>query len=211
MSSMYAVRVIGVDEAGVSLGVTVVHPDASEVSDSPGLALMLLFDRATPRDPLGREFDLTTVMDGDWSRANARGYVARVVHEAGGALRIDTTHPGWHQHLRAGQSWDSAAFDPAWDYRPREAFAPRTDDGARSLDLDGPGFAPFPGWLFAGHHPLRDLPAVAWAPRFDGSAYAATGEVLRGVDLVTARLRPWLGRTVVLEGSGGDLQVGVMV
>ena len=130
MSTLFNVEVADVEGTHVKLTLVSVHSHAGPFGTDPVFALRLLHEPAFELDehlnytglcPLGEAVTYDDVMDGEWARENASRFIAAVeVRPADlpeevptGTLagyEIEVTDPQWVEHLRNGQTWDSAAF-----------------------------------------------------------------------------------------------------
>lgn len=184
--------------------------------------------------PLFDEIDLDSYLSEEFIRSNARGFVAssKIVESENhpppywgddnydsfwqgdesswARLRITPTHPGWIAHLREGMSWDTAAYDCGnplpWDRPtryPGDKVKQVTDDpmqGMRS-ETKNPNNSSM----------LSDATVKEFILPNEGSKSYTVKEKLEGDAITPAAIKALLGEPVLVQGSGGRLEIGALV
>ena len=130
MSTLFNVDVAEIAGTHVKLNLVSAHPDAGPFGTDDVFALRLLHETAFELDghlnykglcPLGEAVTYDEVMDDDWAQENASKYIAAVEVEPAdlpeevptGTVAdydIEVTDEQWVEHLKQGQTWNSAAF-----------------------------------------------------------------------------------------------------
>lgn len=235
MSTLYSASVRSIEnETTVVVAVDVVHPDSMYISPTPGFALMLLWEATDGEGPLATEIDLDTVLDADWMRTYARGFVSKVEtleleneppdaaqrdYEHAywknpeewlrGTLEIQVTDPAWISGLTEGTSWDSTAFESnqsfdATDPIRFEESAPRPSDA----DVDPhAGLIPVPRLFFLDHLAAVEDDYI-WFPKHSDKAYVAD-EIFEDEEVTEELLESLVGEVVWYDSYGPG--VGVLM
>ena len=130
MSTLFNVEVDEASGTRAKLTLVSAHPDAGPFGTDKVFALRVLHEQAFELDenlsykalaPLGEAFDYNDVMDDDWASEHASEYVASVKVDPADLpaevpvgtvahYTIEVTDAKWIEHLKAGQTWTSAAF-----------------------------------------------------------------------------------------------------
>ena len=184
--------------------------------------------------PLFSEIDLESYLSEDFIRSNACGFVASSEIVGGenhpppswgdenyeefwdggtdcwAMLRITPTHPGWIAHLREGMCWDTAAYDCygeiPWDRPtryPGDKVKQVTDDpmmGMREETRNSHNA----GMLRKGCVTEFILPN-------EGAKSYTAKEKLEGDAITPEAIQALLGEPVLVQTSGGRLEIGALV
>jgi hypothetical protein len=131
MAELWSVHVESVASTSVTFSVEAVHPDSGPFPVTRRFALDLLFDHKDALVPDGFEFGAV----GDAAEAEAAALVSRldVVAVAQAQVQhgvtyeraryvVEVTEPACIEHLRVGDTWDTAAFSDSGPYVGRGAY-----------------------------------------------------------------------------------------
>lgn len=226
-SDLYTVSVIDRQPRTLTLDIQCIHPDVLYVADDPGFALMILHS-AIPYQadtPLGAEVSLDDMMNPDWARRYARGFIRSVrafdeqnpcppearddphhpYWEGSRAwlswkLEVEVSHPQWIAHITDTSSWESRAFSPASHYDPHpEPIEP--EPISVSDEVEGM-FVWVPRECFADMSPdWGDFPALLEMPAYPENHYVFE-PIEPAITTLDAR---WLGRPIFVKTSYSDL------
>lgn len=197
MSSLYKVKILGIDKenASVTLRVKVIHPDAMRIHKTAGFALMLIDNFKWKGFPIADEISFEEAIDSTWSRKYAKGFIKAVsVAEQISTippdlfednnhhfyktpelwpeeiLEITCTDVAWLAHLSQHEEWESTAFNVARSY---DACAPIIYESALNKKEDKAdqtsAWMPIPSFLF--DEGSFFLPKVLNFPKYTASSY----------------------------------------
>ncbi len=191
-------------------------------------------EEAAVRDcSLAKEMDLNDYLSPAWVRKNARGFVASVRVEdqenhpppdyedpryesfwedgesSWATLHVSMTHPAWAQHLRAGMSWDTAAYGDSSEPWTRPPRRPGDRAGVRSNDpmagMKAGAKSADNAWM------LEDAQVDTFTLPLHGPSHYETTHKLRGDALSVDALRALLGQPVLFKQKGGRLEAMTLV
>jgi len=235
MSELYSIDVLSrPNPTTVKLLVSVVHPDSMHISGTPGFALMLLQECNQSESLLAKEVDFDSVLDASWLQQYAQGFVSKVTLEdlenippeearfdsshpyyenssqwLNGTMIVEVTDPAWVGHVKEGDSWGSASFEPCSTFDDCEPIHPaKEEEGGLSLSVeDSKGFLPIPEYFF--EHTMGFLTGPVWIPIYGDSAYKAV-DTIKGKDITDEKLEAWIGKPVFFQDTYTD-GLGVLV
>lgn len=195
MSTLYEINVLEKQATKVKLKIQVVHPDSMYIAPTPGFALMLLFNMSEDNSPIRKEMDFNDTMNSEWMQQYARGYVkdvkATLSNEPpedarwdtshsyyedsskwlNGIMEIEVTHPAWIEHIKTGDSKDSADYDPCSCYDDCEPIFP-ADPNEKPIPSEDIHEAFLPVWKVMFDEYLKDFPEdIIWIPKYGKAAY----------------------------------------
>lgn len=187
MSALYAIQVLNFEPTKIKLAIQVIHPDAGDIYETPGFALMLLFDNAKNNSALGQELDFENLLNEDWMRKYARGFIKSVGVELSnkstaksskksdwlsGTIEIEVVHKKWLEHLKNIQHWESAAFNPALSYHDCIAILPPNTQKSKKDISANPKEGLIPIWKYMiPAYLLSSNQEVLWVQKHGKSAY----------------------------------------
>ncbi|MCY1013679.1 hypothetical protein OV079_50760 [Nannocystis pusilla] len=165
-SDLYRVKVVSKKAATAVFDVKVIHPDISTIPEDRSFALMLL--REAAKDSLlAREVATADKTDKTWLKKYASGFIPSVALKCTGnsakrgRLTVTVSDPAWIDHVKPGESFDTAAFQriDKYDRHPpilatKGAAEPPGVDGAALDD----GFLWVPREAFGDVRLLKPLP-----------------------------------------------------
>lgn len=209
-SDLYRVKVVSKKAATAVFDVKVIHPDISTIPEDRSFALMLL--REAAKDSLlAREVAAADKTDKTWLKKYASGFIPSVAlrftgkSAKRGRLTVTVSDPAWIDHVKPGESFDTAAFQriDKYDRHPpilatKGAAEPPGVDGA-ALD-DGDGFLWVPREAFGDVRLLKPLPPFVQVPAYSLSAYEVVDEV--SGKIAAKRVQAWHGKAVRAMVSG---------
>jgi hypothetical protein len=222
-----------VDERTAVLNLDVFDLEEKDpVRENLGFALTLFYEGAAEAET-GALLDEVTpadLLDPEWLRSHARGFVERVeivrlvtneddedrgtepVRVIWGQLRITVTHQAWLEALYSPLHWESPAVvvTDEFDAVPARSPRPRQERLERDL-VSSDGFCPFPRELLLSITRETDRwPEVLWTLRYQLTCYRVTERIPR--ERIDAEaLRPWLGRPVMLQEQARQEEWGILV
>lgn len=235
MSELYSIDVLErPNPTTVKLYVSVVHPDSMYISGTEGFAMMLLQECNQSESLLAKEVDFDSVMDSGWLQKYARGFISKVELEdlenvppeearydsshayyensenwLSGVMIIQVTDPAWAAHVKVGDSWGSASFEPCSTFDDCAPIHPGSEEGEVAVMAmeDSKGFLPIPHYFF--EHTMGLIPSPVWIPIYGDSAYKPM-ETVKGKDITEDTLKAWIGKPIFFEDTYSE-GVGVLV
>lgn len=203
-SDLYRVKAVSKRATTAVFDVKVTHPDISTIPEDRSFALMLLRE-ASDRSLLAREVTTTDMKDKAWLKKYASGFIPSVEltpigrSTKRGRLTVTVSDPAWLDHIKPGESFDTAAFQriDKYDRHPPilltkgAAEPPAVDDS--TLDA-GEGFLWVPREAYGDVRMVKPLPPFVQVPAYSLSAYEVVGDM--SGKFAAKRLQAWHGKAV---------------
>ncbi|MDC0666459.1 hypothetical protein [Nannocystis radixulma] len=208
-SDLYHVKAVSKQATTAVFDVKVIHPDVSTIPEDRSFALMLLREAADD-SLLAREVTTDDMLDRAWVKKYASGFIQSVdLTTTGksakrGRLTVTVFEPAWLDHVKPGESFDTAAFQLLDKYSKHPpilltkgaAKAPAGD----ALD-DGDGFIWVPREAHGPLELIEPLPPFLQVPAYSLSAYEVVDEV-SGKKIAPKLLQAWHGKAVQVTARG---------
>lgn len=187
------------EKAYADFNIKVVHPDAMTIHETAGFGLHVINNVNWKASPISNEISNEDLGDANWCSKYAHGFIKKVEivetlfeqpegskyphdreynhpfwqspHEWPEAiLRISATDPAWLEHIKEGDEWDSAAYNPSRYYDACKPIKCSHGDMPQETKAnESSGWIPFPSFLI--NQGTFHLPKALSFPAYTESAY----------------------------------------